>query len=549
MTFAGPLPEPGHMQPQALLIRQLLFSPACYNPEQEIVYRGTLRLTYRDLRERVQRLAGALTTLGARQGDTVAVMDWDSHRYLECFFGVPMLGAVLQTVNIRLSPQQILYTLEQTRPAVLLVNPEFIPLLEEMGDRLGFVDRIVLMPDDGRTAGTGLPISGYYEDLLAAAAPEFDFPDFPEETTATTFHTTGTTGLPKAVYFSHRQIVLHTLSLIATYATHPGQGRFDRSDVYMPITPMFHVHAWGIPFMATALGVKQVYPGRYEPGRLLTLRQSEGVTFSHCVPTILKMVLDEPKSHTTDLAGWKIVIGGAVLTRALAQEAMTRGIDIFCGYGMSETCPLLLISHVDPDQLTDPAEELDYRVMAGRPAILTDVRIVNDEMRDVPADGTARGELVARAPWLTRGYRGNPEASTALWQGGYLHTGDIATRSPTGYFKIVDRLKDVIKTGGEWVSSVEVEDLISLHPQVAECAVIGIPDAKWGERPVALIVPKPGSPPDVDTLSAFLGKYVSRGQLSPFGIPDRFIHVEGLERTSVGKIDKKKLRENYQEFG
>lgn len=545
MTFAGERPEPGHMQPQPLLIRQLLFSPACYNPEQEIVYRGALRLTYRDLRERVQRLAGALAALGVRRGDTVAVMDWDSHRYLECFFAVPMLGAVLQTVNVRLSPQQILFTLGQTRPTVLLANPDFIPLLDEMGEDIRFIDQVVLMPDEAPVPAPRLPVVGEYEDLLAAAEARFDFAEFPEETIATTFHTTGTTGLPKAVYFSHRQIVLHTLSLIATYATQPGHGRFDRSDVYMPITPMFHVHAWGIPFMATTLGVKQVYPGRYEARRLLELQQSEGVTFSHCVPTILKMMLDEP--DRTDLTGWKIVIGGAVLTRALAQEAMSRGIDVFCGYGMSETCPLLLISHVDLDQLDDPAEELDLRVMAGKPAILTEVRIVDDEMRDLPADGMTRGELVARAPWLTRGYRGNPEASSSLWEGGYLHTGDIATHSPKSYFKIVDRLKDVIKTGGEWISSVDVEDIISMHPQVSECAVIGVPDAKWGERPVALIVPKPGCAPEADAFSALLGEHVSRGQLSRFGIPDRYILVEELQKTSVGKIDKKKLREVYDQ--
>ncbi|MCB1343686.1 MAG: long-chain-fatty-acid--CoA ligase, partial [Pseudooceanicola sp.] len=518
--------EPGHAAPQQLSIGQLLFSPAQYDPRQEIVYRDR-RLTYADLRERVQRLAGALTALGVGQGDCVAVLDWDSHRYLECFFGVPMLGAVLQTVNIRLSPAQIRYTLEQTRPRVLLVHPDFGGVLDEVG-ALDFVPVIVPMPDEDSADACA------YENRLAAAAPVFAFPTFPEETTATTFHTTGTTGLPKQVYFSHRQIVLHTLSLIATYATQPGHGRFDRSDVYMPVTPMFHVHAWGIPFMATALGVKQVYPGRYEAARLLALQRREGVTFSHCVPTILKMMLDDPSGG--ELTGWKIVVGGAVLTRSLAAEAQARGIDIFCGYGMSETCPLLLISHLDPAALGDD-DALDVRVMAGRQAILTDVRIVDEAMQDVAIG--ERGELVARAPWLTRGYRGNEAASAELWRGGYLHTGDIATRNAGGYVRIVDRLKDVIKSGGEWISSVEVEDLLSRHPAVAECAVIGVPDPKWGERPLALVVARTGVACDPAALGAFLGGFVDQGRLPRYAVPDRFEVVAALDRTSVGKIDKK----------
>ena len=529
-------PETGLMPQQNLLIGQLLFSPARYDPEQEIVYRDDLRFTYRELRARVPRLANGLAGLGVRPGDTVAVMDWDSHRYLECFFAVPMMGATLQTVNVRLSVDQILFTLTQTRPALLLVHPDFAEIVTALAKHITFPCGIVMLPDDG-------PIDGAtcYESLLAGASDRYDFPDLPETTTATTFHTTGTTGQPKQVFYSHRQIVLHTLSLIATYATKTDQGRFDQSDVYMPITPMFHVHAWGIPFMATALGVKQVYPGRYEPERLLVLQQREGVTFSHCVPTILQMLLTAPGG--ADLSGWKIVVGGAVLTRSLAEQAQARGIDIFCGYGMSETCPLLLIAHVDTQSLPEGADDIGLRILAGRPAILTDVRIVDEAMQDVPADGVSRGELVARAPWLTRGYMNNAEASRALWQGGYLHTGDIATATPDRYVKIVDRLKDVIKTGGEWVSSADVEDLLTRHASVTECAVIGVTDAKWGERPLALIVANGAI--DSAELARHLQGFVDQGKLSRFAIPDQFIAVAALDRTSVGKIDKKRLRKKY----
>ncbi len=530
-----------------LLIKSLLDNPIRQFPEQEIVYGDFKRQTYRDLGERVSRLASGLAGLGVRRGDTVAVMDWDSHRYLECFFAVPMMGAVLHTVNIRLSPEQILYTINHAEDDVILVNTEFLPVLEAIRDRIEPVKKLVLLNDTGQTPATTLDIGAEYETLLASGDPDYKFPDFSEDARATTFYTTGTTGLPKGVYFSHRQLVLHTFSTLAAL-TGTGQGRFNRDDVYMPITPMFHVHAWGIPYAATLLGVKQIYPGRYVPEQLLSLIQRENVTFSHCVPTILQMLLASPKVEEIDLSHWKVTIGGAALPQALAKQARDRGVDIFTAYGMSETCPLLTLAHLKPHMLDwDEERQLEIRCKTGLPLPLVELRVVDEDMNDLPHDGTTSGEVVVRSPWLTQGYLKDPQTSEQLWRGGYLHTGDIGTIDQEGYLKITDRLKDVIKTGGEWISSLELEDLILKHPAVAETAVVGIPDPKWGERPLALMVLKPDRTGQVDetTIRDWLKDFADKGIISKWGIPDRVLFVDSIPKTSVGKLNKKEMRQQY----
>ena len=530
-----------------LLIKSLLDNPIRQFPEQEIVYGDFKRQTYRDLGERISRLASGLAGLGVRRGDTVAVMDWDSHRYLECFFAVPMMGAVLHTVNIRLSPEQILYTINHAEDDVILINTEFLPVLEAIRDRIEPVKKLVLLNDTGQTPATTLDIGTEYETLLASGDPDYKFPDFSEDARATTFYTTGTTGLPKGVYFSHRQLVLHTFGTLAAL-TGTGQGRFNRDDVYMPITPMFHVHAWGIPYAATLLGVKQIYPGRYVPEQLLSLIQCENVTFSHCVPTILQMLLASPKVEEIDLSRWKVTIGGAALPQALAKQARDRGVDIFTAYGMSETCPLLTLAHLKPHMLDwDEERQLEIRCKTGLPLPLVELRVVDEDMNDLPHDGTTSGEVVVRSPWLTQGYLKDPQTSEQLWRGGYLHTGDIGTIDQEGYLKITDRLKDVIKTGGEWISSLELEDLILKHPAVAETAVVGIPDPKWGERPLALVVLKPDRTGQVDeaTIRDWLKDFADKGIISKWGIPDRVLFVDSIPKTSVGKLNKKEMRQQY----
>jgi fatty-acyl-CoA synthase len=533
-----------------LLIKHLLHTPLATAPDQEIVYRDISRYTYRTLLQRIGRLASGLAALGVKPGDTVAVMDWDSHRYLECYFAIPMMGAVLQTVNIRLSPEQILYTLNHARADVILCLNEFLPLLDAIQENLETVKTFVLLSDGDAAAEQAhalITFAAEYEDLLASSAEDFHFPDFDENTRATTFYTTGTTGNPKGVYFSHRQLVLHTLAVLGSVASTPQHQRFHRGDVYMPMTPMFHVHAWGVPYIATAMGVKQVYPGRYLPESLLDLIRRERVTFSHCVPTILHMLLTHPANQEIDLSGWKVVIGGSALPKGLAKMAMDRGIDIFGGYGMSETGPILSLAQLKADMSELGADgEIAYRTKAGLPVQLVDLRIVDEDMHDVPHDGTSSGEVVVRAPWLTQGYLHDPVNSEKLWHGGYLHTNDIGTIDAEGYLLITDRIKDVVKSGGEWISSLMIEDIISQYPGVSEVAVIGIPDEKWGERPLALIVLRQESVGEVTEqhIQAHVRAWAERGVISKWAVPEiRFVDV--LEKTSVGKLDKKVLRQKH----
>jgi len=518
-----------------LIIKQLLITPLRHYPNSEIVYRDQLRLTYRELGERINRLGSALTQLGITQGQTVAVMDWDSHRYLECFFAIPMLGCVLQTVNIRLSPDQIIYTLNHARADVILCNTEFLPLLQSLLPHLTTVQKFVCI-DDAGAVPAGIDWSGEYEALLAAANQAHAFPDFDENTKATTFYTTGTTGLPKGVFYSHRQIVLHTLSLL-------GNIPLTSSDVYMPITPMFHVHAWGQPYSATVRGMKQVYPGRYVPDLLVKLFVQEKVTFSHCVPTIVQMFL--AAAEDLDLRGWQLIIGGSALPRALGQTLLDRGVNVYSGYGMSETGPIVTVALLPPELRDGGATELQYRCLAGRPVPLVDLQIIDAEGKQLPHDGVAAGEVVVRAPWLTQGYTDNESGSAALWEGGWLHTGDIGTVDTSGFLHITDRIKDVVKTGGEWVSSLDLEDIIAGYPSVAEVAVIGVKDARWGERPVAVVVTRPDAPQDGEALKAYVLQSVDAGLISKYAVPERVEFVDAIPKTSVGKLDKKRLRAEF----
>ena len=534
--------------PYPLLVRQLLHTPLATAPEQEIVYAGGRRYDYATFALRIARLASALAGVGVRAGDTVAVMDWDSHRYLECFFAVPMMGAVLHTINVRLSPDQILYTVNHAEDDVIIVHQDFLPVLEQIFERIERRVRLVLIREGDEAPHTPLGFEGDFEALVEAGSPDHRFEDFDENTRATTFYTTGTTGDPKGVFYSHRQIVLHTLTVASAMGMAGDHGRLSRDDVYMPITPMFHVHAWGQPFMATLFGVKQVYPGRYDPENLLALIAREGVTYSHCVPTILHMLLTCPKIDSVDLSNWKVIVGGSALPKGLARAALERGIDVFAGYGMSETGPVLTIAHLERHMLgADGETVLDLRCRTGRPLPMVELDIVDEEMRRVPRDGKSTGEVVVRAPSLTQGYFKNPETSEALWAHGYLHTGDIGHIDELGYLKVTDRLKDVIKSGGEWISSLALEDIVSQLPGVGEAAAVGIPDERWGERPLVLVVPDPGhaigiGPEDV---RAHVQKFVDDGIISKWAVPDRVEVVDAIDKTSVGKIDKKRLRARY----
>ena len=535
-----------------LLIKQLLHTPLATAPEQEIVYRNVGRYTYLTLRARIARLAGALASVGVEPGTTVAVMDWDSHRYLECFFAIPMMGAVLQTVNVRLTAEQIAYTLRHAGAKAILVHRDFMALLAGLREQLPELKVVIRIDDSPAAVEHPSWAEHEYEALLNSSSDEFDFCDFDENAIATTFYTTGTTGDPKGVCFSHRQIVLHTLAVMSASASAAYGQSFRHGDVYMPLTPMFHVHAWGNPYVATVLGVKQVYPGRYAADELLDWRAREGVTFSHCVPTVLQMLLNAAAIRKCDLRGWKLCIGGSALPVGLAHQALEVGIDVYAGYGMSETGPVLAISRLlDPPGSVPLREEIERRCSAGLPIPLVDLRLVDANGNEVSKGGRSSGEIVVRAPWATASYVGNAQASEQLWRGGFLHTQDVARIDEAGYLQITDRLKDVIKTGGEWISSLQLENLISTHPAVAEVAVIGVPDTQWGERPLALVVPRPEARErlTVEQIRAHITAAVAAGHIARFAVPDRVIFVDALAHTSVGKLNKRLLREQYARSG
>ncbi|MBA3011943.1 MAG: fatty acid--CoA ligase [Proteobacteria bacterium] len=531
-----------------LLIKHLLDTPLIYSPDQEIVYRDILRYDYKSFGQRVKQLAAMLERQGVKPGDTVAVMDWDSHRYLECFFAIPMMGAVLHTINIRLTADQLIYTINHAEDDVILVNEEFVPLLASVQTRFETVKQVILLSDTREIPATDLSFSGEYEALMSDTPARYDFPDFDENTMATTFYTTGTTGLPKGVFFSHRQIVLHTYGAMAGLCAYASQATISSADVYMPITPMFHVHAWGMPYLMTLLGAKQVYPGRYEPEMLLNLIVKEKVTYSHCVPTIMNMLVNSPAIKNLDLSGWKVIIGGSALSKGLCKQAMGFGINLYTGYGMSETCPLLTLANLKPHMLEwGEDEQIEIRCKTGLPVPFVQLEIV--DLKGVPLahDGKTAGEVVARSPWLTQGYVKSEEKSQELWANGWLHTGDIGVIDGEGYLKITDRLKDVIKTGGEWISSLELEDIISQHPAVNEVAVVGITDEKWGERPLAMVVLRDGYPDKVSEadIQAFCMTFVEKGQIPKYGVPSKIILNAAIPKTSVGKISKKDIRAEY----
>ncbi len=539
---------PGESYNYQLLIKHILEMPRFYAPNQEIVYRDKVRFTYTTLFERINRLAGGLEKLGVGKGDTICVFDYDSHRYLECFFAIPMMGAVLHTQNWRLSPEQILFTMNHAEDKVVLIHTDFLPLLEAVWDKLTTVKKVILISDDVQKPASKIPFDAEYEEMLAGAPASYDFPDFDENTRATTFYTTGTTGLPKGVYFSHRQLVLHTQAQLIAGGTVDSIARFRSTDVYMPITPMFHVHAWGVPYAATMMGVKQVYPGRYEPEMLLKLILTERVTYSHCVPTIIQMLVSSPVAKKLDLSFWKVIIGGARLTKGLALAAMELGIQIYAGYGMSETCPLLSTSNLKPSMLNQPREELvDTLIMTGLPGPFVYIRLFDPMGREVPHDGVSTGEVCVRAPWLTESYYNDAERAKDLWIDGWLHTGDIGYINKEGYLQVTDRIKDVIKTGGEWISSLDLENILSQHESVMEGAAIGIPDAKWGERPfmVAVLKPEFKTTTTGNDLRQFLVQSAEAGKIPKYGVPDRVELVDAIPKTSVGKINKIELRKSY----
>jgi fatty-acyl-CoA synthase len=463
------------------------------------------------------------------------------------YFGIPGIGAVLHTINPRLAPEDLAYTMAHAEDEVLVFHEDFLPLVERIRPRLPSIRKYILITDKPQRPDIK-GVDAEYEELLAGAIPLEELPDLDENTRATMAYTTGTTGKPKGVYFTQRQLTLHTLGGGLTLAACGNYGGMNKHDVYMPLTPMFHVHAWGMPYVATLFGLKQVYPGRYEPEMLLRLILGEKVTFSHCVPTILQTIVTAPAVKGLDLSRWKVVIGGARLPKGLALAATKLGIKVYAGYGLSETCPVLTIANLKPFMETwDEEKQLDWAIKTGFVIPFVDLKVVSATGQEVARDARETGEIVVRTPWLTQGYYKEPERSEELWAGGWLHTGDVANVDEYGYIQIVDRLKDVIKSGGEWIVSLELENLLSLHEGVLEAAVIGIPDEKWGERPLAILVPREEYKGKLtaDALKAHLNRFVEEGILTSWAVPNDYVFADEVPKTSVGKIDKKVLRSRY----
>ncbi|MCG2886426.1 MAG: long-chain fatty acid--CoA ligase [Vulcanisaeta sp.] len=543
-----------------LTLDKIIRRAAQLYPSVEVVYAppggSVTRSNYAREWDRIQRLGSVLEELEVqpggpgRFGTRVAVLDWNTIRYYELYFAVPMYGAVLHTVNVLLAPEDIIYTMLQAQDEVLFVNEDLIALARVVTSLVKSIKKVVIMSDraeHGEVSFDGVEVY-WYEDLLRNARP-YSFPDLSENTVATMMFTSGTTGRPKGTYFTHRQLVLHAMSVALSITAPPINANI--YDVAMPLVPMFHVHSWGLPYIATLFGIKQVYPGRFDWGHVLRVIHEEGVTFSMGVPTILYNLLTHPDSPKYDLSRLKFIVGGAALPRGLLEEARKRGITVAQGFGLTETAPVILLGVEKPYMRDWPADrKRELSLSAGLPLPLVDVRIVDELGRDVPRDGRTMGELVVRAPWVAREYINDPEKTRYAWRDGWFHTDDIAVWDSEGYVWIMDRAKDVIKSGGEWISSTRLEDLISTHPGVHEVAVIGVPHPKWGERPIAIVVPKPGQRVTEEEIRNHLMRYVEQGVIPKWWVPDRVIIMESeLPKTSTGKIDKKVLRDRLSQLG
>jgi len=518
-----------------------IFPPTLRNfPDQEIVYRDLRRLTFKEFYERVSRFSSGLSKIGVKPGDKVGILDWDSDFYVQSYFSIPMMGAVLHTVNIRYPPELIFYTMQHAEDKYVLIRDEFVPLIEKAAQLFDFVKGWIIYSDTDEKIKTTLEPHYYYNEIVESSE-HYEFPDLDENTIATIFYTSGTTGMPKGVTFSHRNIVLHAMALAIAVRSDPLY--ITDRDVFMNLVPLFHVHGWGFPHVTMITGNKYVLPGRYDIKRILELIKNEHVTLSMMVPSILYMILTHPEieDYAKYLEGLKVGIGGAGLTPGLLKLAEKYGIKPFSGYGLSESCPVLTIAVYNNRVKKMNAEKKQYyRLSTGIPMPLVHVKVIDSSGNEVPWDGKTIGEIVVRSPWLTKEYFKDEEKTKELWRDGWMHTADLAFVDAEGYLHIVDREKDAVKSGGEFIPSMLIENVISEIPQVAEVAIIGKPDLKWGERPVAFVTLKENI--DKKSIYEYLEKYVYTGRIQKWWIPDDIIFIKEIPKTSTNKIDKKELK-------
>ena len=491
---------------------------------------GPERASFVEVAARVDRLARVLATLGVQRGERVATFAWNSQRHFECYLAIPCVGAVLHTVNIRLFSEQIAYVLNHAEDRLVFVDDSLVPLLAQIAPDLSHVEHFIVM-GDGPT--DGLPNALRYEDLLEAAHDgPYEYPLLDEREAASLCYTSGTTGDPKGVLYSHRSTTLHALAILG--ADLVGLRSADRALI---VVPMFHVNAWGLPFGAALTSATLVLPGRFiqaEP--LARLIESERCTVMAAVPTIYMDLLRYADEHKPPLSTLKMAVcGGAAMPISLARAFEERHcVNLVHGWGMTETSPVLAMS--SPSTELDDETRWQLRAKQGRPAPLVDLRLVGEDGKEVPWDGSTSGEVEVRGPWVASGYYKEADSSDNF-DDGWLRTGDIANVDQLGYVQITDRSKDLIKSGGEWISSVALENELMGHEAVREAAVIAVPDERWGERPLACVVLADGGKVSGEDLREYLCSRVAK-----WWLPERFMFVDALPKTSVGKFDKKALR-------
>jgi acyl-CoA synthetase (AMP-forming)/AMP-acid ligase II len=496
-----------------------------------------LRFDYAAWAARTRRLALACRRLGVAGGDRIGTLAWNTHRHLELFFAVPGIGAVCHTINPRLFEDQIQYIVEHAQDRFLFLDSTFLELVERLAPRFASVEAYVLMTDrEHMPASSTLPLL-CYEDLIAAESSEFDWPSIDEREASSLCYTSGTTGHPKGVLYSHRSTILHTYAMCM-----PDNHALSVRDCTMPVAPMFHANAWGVPYGACATGAKIVLPGRMtEAASLHRLIASEGVTHSVAVPTIWRTYLDYIEREGLDTGTLRrVVIGGSAMPRDVLHRFARFGVSAQHGWGMTEMSPLGTSCVLRPElEKLSGTQRSDVLCKQGLSLYGVELRIADDEGRELPRNGSSIGHLQVRGPWIAAGYFGSEERAAWL-PDGWFDTGDIATIDPLGYVQITDRAKDVIKSGGEWISSMELEKLVCEHPAVADAAVIAMRDPRWDERPLLIVARKPGVSVSGEELIEFL-----RGRVVKWWVPDAVEFIAQMPYTATGKISKKTLRERF----
>jgi acyl-CoA synthetase (AMP-forming)/AMP-acid ligase II len=536
----------GLMQQRPLLISTLVDYAARWHGDREIVSRDAdghiHRSSYAEVAARARRLANALQALGVARGDRVATLAWNGHRHLELYYGVTSSGRVLHTVNPRLFPEQIEYIIRHAEDGYVFFDPVFAPLVEQLAPRLPQVRRWVSMSDRAGAPAVGVGELLVYEDLIAAASPEYDWPLLDENAASTLCYTSGTTGNPKGVLYSHRSTVLHAFAACAV----DGLGLSGR-DSFLVAVPLFHANAWSVPFSGAMCGMKLVLPGpRLDPESLFTLMAEEGCTKSGGVPTVWLNFLSwiEANRERVDLSRLRlktVLCGGSAPPRAIIEKFHDLlGVFLLHAWGMTETSPIAttgapLHKHADLGH----AEVVDMQVKQGRQVFGIELKLAGRDGTALPHDGVSVGELKVRGNWVVSGYF-KGEGGKVLDDDGWFGTGDVATVDANGYVQLTDRLKDVIKSGGEWISSIEIENLAMSHPDVFEAAVIAVAHPVWQERPLLIVHPREGRAPTREAILAFLAEKLPKWQL-----PDDVVLLEGLPHTATGKLLKTELRQRF----